>query len=286
MAVAYYILWLWVVRVGWGTRVEALRAMPTRPPPPRAVVVTVGRLDRGTRLTRPAAVAVLPPPPVPFPSLSPTARDQPTRLAAADPPRPLPHLPPPPTPPQIIAAVAHPRYRNTGPNLEYDFAILTIGNPPTAAEYRAAGIEPAFVNAFSRFPRPGRTMTLVGHGDTRGTAPSVPFDLGLARVPVNAWEQCNAWWVKLGQLGTVRPAGADRYQVCGGLGSAQASCFGDSGSPLFERASINGRFFNRVHGVVSYGFPDVANPTNRCGTLNPDYYAKVSAARSFIRENT
>lgn len=186
----------------------------------------------------------------------------------------------------IIAAVAHPQYRNTGSNLEYDFAILTIGDPPTPAQYREAGIEAAFVNAFSRFPRPGRTLTLVGHGDTRSTESSVPFELGLARVPINAWDQCNSWWVKNGLRGTVRPEGSDVYQVCGGLGFQQSSCFGDSGSPLFERASINGRFFNRIFGVVSYGFPDVANRANRCGLLNPDYYAKVSAARSFIRANT
>lgn len=188
--------------------------------------------------------------------------------------------------PQIIAAVAHPRYRNRRTDLEYDFAILTFGNPPTAAEYRAAGIETVFLNDFSRFPRPGRTLTLVGHGDTRGTAPSASFQLRLARVPINSWGQCDAWWIKNGQPGTVRPAGSEAIQVCGGLGSPQASCFGDSGGPLFERASINGRSFNRLFGVVSYGFPQVGNSGNRCGTFNPDYYAKVSAARSFIRANT
>lgn len=74
--------------------------------------------------------------------------------------------------------------------------------------------------------------------------------------------------------------------MCGGLGSSQATCNGDSGGPLFERLSVGGRAFFRVYGLVSYGYGSPDSPGDRCPTINPDYYATTSAARAFIRANT
>ncbi|KAK1857504.1 hypothetical protein I4F81_000121 [Pyropia yezoensis] len=188
---------------------------------------------------------------------------------------------------KTVGAVAvHPQYVDSGTDLVYDFAILTIANPPTAAEYAAAGIAPAFVNTFSRFPRSGSTKAVVGHGLTDGTnEQSVSSRLLLARVPVNAWSQCNAWWVRRNFPGAVRPATSEALQFCGGLGTRQTTCEGDSGGPVFERFSLpRGEFFS-ILGVVSYGFEDTRNAANRCGTLNPSYFAKVSIARAFIRAN-
>lgn len=129
-------------------------------------------------------------------------------------------------------------------------------------------------------------MAVVGHGKTVGTNDgSISTRLRLATVPVNAWSQCDAWWVRRGVLGNVRPAASEAIQVCGGLGTRETTCQGDSGGALFERSSIGGRDFYRVFGIVSYGFEDTRNSANTCGTLNPAYFAKVSAARAFIRAN-
>ncbi|GAB0492851.1 hypothetical protein MMPV_004121 [Pyropia vietnamensis] len=187
---------------------------------------------------------------------------------------------------RISSVVVHPLYRNTGFDIEYDFAILSVANPPSAADFAAANIGPAFVNGFSRFPRPGRQLGVVGHGRTIGSnLDSSSNELKYARVPVNSWSQCDAWWTKTGVLGNRRPASSESIQVCGGLGIPDSTCQGDSGGGLFERRSVGGRVFFQVFGVVSYGFADVDDRRNTCGTLNPVYFAKVSVARSFIRAN-
>lgn len=181
----------------------------------------------------------------------------------------------------ITKVVLHPDYDPATAN--NDLAILTFADPPTSAEYRAAGVEVAFINSFSRFPRAGRTLAVAGHGRVSGTGNEISPALRVAAVPINAWAQCNGWWRKQRLDEFVVDAASQPLQVCGGLGTRDATCGGDSGGPLFERRVAGGRAFTRLYGVVSYG---ISNGNDDCPVINPDYYASTSGARAFIRANT
>ncbi|GAB0490930.1 hypothetical protein MMPV_002171 [Pyropia vietnamensis] len=183
----------------------------------------------------------------------------------------------------ITNVAIHPSFDSV--TLDYDLAIVTIGDPPTPTEFLAGGVSAAFVNGFSRFPRSGRRLFVVGHGSTDGVDQNVSSGLRLARVTVNSWSQCNAWWVKLGEPQNQGSPASEPLQVCGGLGIPESTCNGDSGGPLFERFTVAGRDAFRIFGVVSYGFEDPLNPGDLCPTINPDYYSKTSAGRAFIRAN-
>lgn len=190
---------------------------------------------------------------------------------------------------RTIAAVAvHPAYQIAVVG-NFDIAIVTIADPPSPTEYGAAGVAPAFINAFSRFPRPGTTLYVAGHGLTSGVpSPDAALSptLRLTAVPINTWSQCNSWWRKrlppsLAAQQIV-PAASQPLQVCGGLGTADSTCLGDSGGALFERRSLGGRDFFRVFGVVSYG---VSLEDDLCPVIHPTYFAATSAANAFISAN-
>lgn len=236
------------------------------------------------------------PPPPPLDSLS-LARarsplDEPlSRCLPPTSPAASPHLTHPRlfrAPAQIAAVAVHPAYQIAVVG-NFDIAIVTIADPPSPTEYGAAGVAPAFINAFSRFPRPGTTLYVAGHGLTSGVpSPDAALSptLRLTAVPINTWSQCNSWWRKrlppsLAAQQIV-PAASQPLQVCGGLGTADSTCLGDSGGALFERRSLGGRDFFRVFGVVSYG---VSLEDDLCPVIHPTYFAATSAANAFISAN-
>lgn len=186
-------------------------------------------------------------------------------------------------PTQVSRRKLHPQYSNDNKEFAYDLAVLSIENPPSIAEFNAANVGQAAFNAFTRFPRPGRRLAVVGHGRTIGNVKATSLDLKFARVVINSWSQCNTWWRKSGQPENQRSAQSEALQVCGGLGARDTVCAGDSGGPVFERTTANGRTFYKVFAVVSYGFSPAGEPTNLCGTLNPSYFAKTSVGSEFIR---
>lgn len=143
---------------------------------------------------------------------------------------------------------------------------------------RRAGVRTAAFNTASRRPSTGDTAYVPGHGDTSGTrANTVSQTLQLGTAPIDDWAACSAFLARIGFTVDASP----RATLCASMRDRQATCFGDSGGPLFMRfTNRRGDTAYRVLGVVSHGWP---NGDNSCPSRFPDYYARTSAGRTWIR---
>ncbi|KAK1863913.1 hypothetical protein I4F81_006466 [Pyropia yezoensis] len=176
----------------------------------------------------------------------------------------------------ISAAVIHPDYNRD--TLDNDLAVLTLRNPPSYGVMKRAGVRLAYTNGSGRRPVTGDTAYIPGHGDTSGTRPNtVSQTLQLATAPINDWAACTAYLERVGFTVGASP----RTSLCASMADRQATCFGDSGGPLFTRfTNRRGDTAYRVVGVVSHGYP---NGPNQCPSRFPDYYARTSWGFRWIR---
>lgn len=162
-----------------------------------------------------------------------------------------------------------------------DFAVVTIADPPTQAEYDAAGIVYARLNFNPRWPSLGKTVTLTGWGSVSGVTLTASPVLRVTRFRRDRFRTCAAYL----QDNNLVVTGLNvRTMICFSLADDTASCAGDSGAPVwrfFERQGF--RSYWRIYGVVSFGYQDPANSSDICPPGGPDYYARLSVAEDFFR---
>lgn len=182
-------------------------------------------------------------------------------------------------PPQFGRVDIHPDFNPA--TFACDFAVITIADPPTQAEYDAAGIVYARLNFNPRWPSLGKTVTLTGWGSVSGTTLTASSVLRVTRFRRDRFRTCAAYL----QDNDLPVTGLNvRTMTCFSLADDTASCAGDSGAPVwrfFERQGF--RSYWRIYGVVSFGFQDPANPTDVCPPGGPDFYARLSVAEDWFR---
>lgn len=171
----------------------------------------------------------------------------------------------------------HPQF-NSG-TLDYDLAVLTFADPPTAAEYRAAGVKRVVYNAQGSQPTLTSDLKIAGWGNISGLRQSISNSLRLASVKMNTWQSCSDYYnAKFGfRLSTA----SAKLQICASTQDKTATCNGDSGGPLFQRLTTStGATYYKVYGVVSYGYP---SGSNACPVDNSDFFARTNAGTTFIK---
>ena len=116
-----------------------------------------------------------------------------------------------------------------------DIAIIELESPLTWTD----DVQPICLP--SRDVKEGDVFTVIGWGDTEGTAPGREHILREVKVPLIPRNKCTSWY----------PDGwVQDTQICAGYEEGlKDSCQGDSGGPLFQKRND---FFELV-GVVSWG---------------------------------
>lgn len=182
---------------------------------------------------------------------------------------------------RVGAVVVHPAYAPTG-NL-YDVAVVTMADPPTAAELDAAGLVPARLNGWVWTERSASKPTdFVVAGFGAVDAAAATLGSGTLRVGVQRrsdWSACTPATRSI-PVPTVAAA-----QVCTNVaaGATVSLCSNDGGGPLARRYTFRGRVVWQLFGVASYWV------TTRGGdacTLQglPNVYTRVEVVRQWIWE--
>jgi len=158
----------------------------------------------------------------------------------------------------------HPNYNDS--TLARDAAVLRLSRS-------VSGISPIELAtaAQNNLEKAGRSVTVAGWGSTSKGSPTYPNRMREAQVPIVSDSRAERVYdAILGPAGYIPP-----IMVAAGRVDKKSACYGDSGGPLFDRAS--GRYIQI--GITSF------QARQRC-TEYPTVYAEVNASsiNSFITD--
>lgn len=182
---------------------------------------------------------------------------------------------------RVAAVATHPDYAPAG-HL-YDVAVLTMADPPTAADLDAAGVVPARLNGWVWTEGAGRKppdFVVAGFGAVDAAAAtlgSVALRVGTQRR--SDWAACTPATDSI-PVPTVAAA-----QVCTNADVAASTaslCSNDGGGPLARRYTWRGRVVWQLFGVASYWVAHGGG--DACAQGLPNVYTRVQFVRQWIWE--
>lgn len=182
---------------------------------------------------------------------------------------------------RVAAVSTHPDYAPA--SLLYDVAVLTMADPPTAADLDAAAVVPARLNGWVWTEGAGAkpsAFVVAGFGATDAAAAT----LGSATLRVGTqrrsdWAACTPATAAI-PVPTVAAA-----QVCTNADAAAATaglCANDGGGPLARRYTWRGRTVWQLFGVASYWVAHGGG--DACALGLPNVYTRVQFVRQWIWE--
>lgn len=179
---------------------------------------------------------------------------------------------------RVGAVAVHPDYAPTG-HL-YDVAVLTMADPPSAADLDAAGLVPARLNGWvwteGSASKP-TNFVVAGFGavDAAGaTLGSTALKVGTQRR--SDWSACTPATAAI-PVPTVVAA-----QVCTNVaaGATVSLCSNDGGGPLARRYIYRGRVVWQLFGVASYWV--TSRGGDACMQGLPNVFTRVESVRQWI----
>lgn len=179
---------------------------------------------------------------------------------------------------RVGEVAVHPDYAPNG-HL-YDVAVLTMADPPTAADLAAAGLVPARLNGWvwtERSASKPPSFVVAGFGaiDAAGaTLGSAALKVGIQRR--SNWSACTPATAAV-PVPTVVAA-----QVCTNVAAAPtvSLCSNDGGGPLARRYVFRGRVVWQLFGVASYWV--TSREGDACMQGLPNVFTRVEPVRQWI----
>ncbi|GAB0492052.1 hypothetical protein MMPV_003311 [Pyropia vietnamensis] len=181
---------------------------------------------------------------------------------------------------RVGAVAIHPDYAPT--DYLYDVAVLTIADPPSAADLAAAGVVPARLNGWvwteDSASKP-RDFVVAGFGAVDAAATtlgSTALKVGIQRR--SDWSTCTPATDDI-PVSTVVAA-----QVCTnvGAGASVSLCSNDGGGPLARPYTYRGQVVWQLFGVASYWVTNKEG--DPCTQGLPNVYTRVEPVRQWIWE--
>jgi len=168
----------------------------------------------------------------------------------------------------VLRKIQHPKY-NLKKNGEYDFMLLELSQPSTKKPARL--IRDADKDTLAKA---GAVMTIMGWGKT-DTASYSPVRLQAEMIAVDT-PSCQQIFNRVDPESVLHPLDFDS-QMCAAGNRGEDICDGDSGGPLIQKTTIDGKQEDVLIGVASFGI------TEECGIQSqPSGFGRVLGALDFI----